>query len=424
MDPKFFSSQIQSLSSFDKIKSEYLLGLDIGTEAVKAIIFQKPVLKKEEKAKLIIWGKYQEYFDKSNVFNSGGFEERGIKVAISESIKGVHQNFIQNLGRKINIHTNNLPALVSLPPNILKEKIISQSLERENPDAVISKKEESDIYKIIFKNTQDEIAKNFFQEFGILTEDIHFISLRILEIKFDGYKISKLEGFKGKRLDFRVLTTFSLKGYLKNIEKILKDLKLNILEFLYKSQNLPRLFFNEESEAIFLDVGGEVSQVFLIKKGKIELVFEFNSGGLDFTERLSKILGLNLEDSRNLKHNYSNLLLSEEVRKKVREILSEERQSWFENLKKAFRNVLLGQRILLPSNIFIFGGGSLLPEIQEALEEGNWEDLPFFSRPKAKLLYPKDLKIIEDKTKGLISPQDINLILGLTPFNKDSLVSV
>jgi hypothetical protein len=40
------------------------------------------------------------------------------------------------------------------------------------------------------------------------------------------------------------------------------------------------------------------------------------------------------------------------------------------------------------------------------------------------LLYPKDLKIIEDKTKGLISPQDINLILGLTPFNKDSLVSV
>jgi cell division ATPase FtsA len=412
--------QIQPSFSFDKVKSEYLLGLDIGTEAVKSIIFQKPVFKKEEKAKFIIWGKSQEYFDKSNIFNSRDFEESSIKNTVSESIKGVYQNFLQNLVRKINIQPNTLPTLVSLPPNILKERVISQFLERENQDVVINKKEENEIYKTIFSNTQQELVKNFSQEFVILPEDIQFISFKILEIKFDGYKITKLEGFKGKRLDFRVLTTFLLKGYFKNIEKILEDLKLNILGFLDKSQNLPYLFFDEESEAIFLDVGGEISQVFLVKKGKIELIFEFENGGLDFTERLSKVLGLNLEDSRNLKHNYSNSLLSEEVRKKVREILSEERQSWFENLKRSFRNILMEQRILLPSNIFIFGGGGLLPEIQEILEEGNWEELPFFSQPKAKLIYPKDLKIIEDKTRGLISPQDINLILGLTPFNKDN----
>jgi cell division ATPase FtsA len=423
MDLKTIFPQTQPSFSFDKIKSEYLLGLDIGTEAVKSIIFQKPFFKKEEKAKFIIWGKSQEYFDKSDVFNSQDFEERSIKNTVSESIKGVYQNFLQNLGHKTNIQPNTLPTLVSLPPNILKEKVIIQSLERENQEGVINKKEESEIYKIILKNAQNKIVKNFSREFGILTEDIQFISFKILEIKFDGYKIAKLEGFKGKRLDFRVLTTFLLKDYLKNIEKILKDLKLNILDFLDKSQNLPYLFFDKEGEAIFLDVGGEISQFFLVKKGKIELIFEFDNGGLDFTDRLSKVLGLNLEDSRNLKHNYSNSLLSEEVRKKVKEILSEELRSWFENLKKCLRNILKEQRILLPSDIFIFGGGSLLPEIQEILEEGNWEELPFFSQPKVRLVHPKDFKIIEDKTRGLISPQDINLILGLMPFFKNNLPS-
>jgi hypothetical protein len=130
-----------------------------------------------------------------------------------------------------------------------------------------------------------------------------------------------------------------------------------------------------------------------------------------------------LEDARNLKHNYSNLILSEDVRKKVREILTEEVRNWFLNFKKALEILLEKQKILFPSKIFIFGGGSSLPEIQEVLEEGDWEGLTFISRPEVKIINPKDLRNVDDRTKGLISSQDVGLILScLLPYKENSFI--
>lgn len=138
-------------SSSKEKKSEYFLGLDIGSEAVKSIIFQRAVSEKDNLKKIIIWGKGLEYFDKSNVFNMQDFEKNTVKNTISESINGAYQNFLQNIGRKTGIQINSLPTLVSLPPNILKEKVLTQSLTRENRDRIISKKEEADIYRLVLK---------------------------------------------------------------------------------------------------------------------------------------------------------------------------------------------------------------------------------------------------------------------------------
>jgi hypothetical protein len=409
--------------SLKEKKSEYFLGLDIGSEAVKSLIFQRIVSEKENLKKIIIWGKGLEYFGKSDVFNTQDFEKNTVKNTISESIKGTYQNFLQNMERKTGIQKNNLPTLVSLPPNILNEKVLIQSLIRENGDRIISKKEEKDIYQLVLKEIKNEIEKDFSRKFGILPEDIKFLSFKISEIKIDGYNVSNLEGFKGRKLDFKTVVVFFLKEYLKNIEIILKDLKINFLKFLNKEQNIPYLFDYEVNDAIFLDVGGEVSQFFLVKKGKTEAILEFENGGLDFTDKLSKVLGLNLEDARNLKHNYSNLILSEDVRKKVREILTEEVRNWFLNFKKALEILLEKQKILFPSKIFIFGGGSSLPEIQEVLEEGDWEGLTFISRPEVKIINPKDLRNVDDRTKGLISSQDVGLILScLLPYKENSFI--
>jgi len=409
--------------SIKERKSEYFLGLDIGSEAVKSIIFQRAVSEKDNLKKIIIWGKGLEYFNKSDVFNTQDFEKNTIKNTISESIKGAYQNFLQNVGRKTGIQKNNLPTLVSLPPNIIKEKVLIQSLTRENRDRIISKKEEADIYQLVLKEIKNEIEKDFSQKFGIFPEDIKFISFTISEIKIDGYNVSNFEGFKGGKLEFKIVVVFSLKEYLKNIEIILKELKINFRKFLNKEQNLPYLFEYEVNDAIFLDVGGEVSQIFLLKKGKTEAILEFENGGLDFTNKLSKVLGLNLEDARNLKHNYSNLILSEDVRKKVREILTDEVRNWFLNFKKALEIILEKKKILFPSRMFIFGGGSSLPEIQEVVEEGNWEGLTFISKPEVKIINPKDLKNVDDRTKGLISNQDVGLILAcLNPYKENYFI--
>jgi hypothetical protein len=63
MDLKTIFPQTQPSFSFDKIKSEYLLGLDIGTEAVKSIIFQKEaVFQKRRKGQIYNLGQVSRIF--------------------------------------------------------------------------------------------------------------------------------------------------------------------------------------------------------------------------------------------------------------------------------------------------------------------------------------------------------------------------
>ena len=369
-----------------KKKEERFLTLDIGTEAVKALIFQK------ENEKIIIFGASLEYFDRFGVFDSKDFEKDVIKKTISKAL----QNFApQNFGR----------VLLGLPATILKGRVIFQNFCRENPKEIIKEKEEGEILEQVLKEGKGKIAQKFAENSDILAEDIHFINLKILEIKIDGYEIPILRGYQGKNLDFRILATFLPKYYLKNIEDIVQARGFKNLKIVQEAEGLTSIFKNY-SDGIFLDLGGRITQIFLVKNGKLEEIGEFEIGGETFSQILSQNLGLKEEEARVFKEKYSEGLFSVEVRKRIREIFSEEVENWFQSLKLKLRN----QKIL-PSTIFLFGGGSLLPEIPKILEKGNWQSFPFIPQPKIKLFLPKNLKNIEDRTESLNSPQDIAPLL-------------
>jgi cell division protein FtsA len=66
---------------------------------------------------------------------------------------------------------------------------------------------------------------------------------------------------------------------------------------------------------------------------------------------------------------------------------------------------------LLPSRIFLCGGGSALPGIREALLSDEWtKTLPFSKKPQVSYLQPEDIIRISDATGELNNPQDITPI--------------
>jgi len=377
-------------SYFKKKNEKCFLALDIGTETIKVLTFSTSAGKKEEPT-ITILGASLQYFDKFGVFNSKDFEVDIIKKAISKAIEEA-----KNQASK---EPKNV--ILGLPADILKGRIIIQSFNRKNPKSIIDKKEEKIIYQTVLKEAQKKISQIFIEETGILAQEIQFSTFEILKTKIDGYEVPDLPGFSGKTLDFRILATFLPKYYFENIAKITKDLNLKILKIIHEAQGLENFVQNEKLSAIFLDIGGEITQIFLTRDGKLELVNEFKMGGSAFSQVLSQSLGLETQRARVLKQEYSKGFLSQEVRKRINEIFSQEIQNWFDNLKSK----ILDQK-LLPSNIFLFGGGSLLPEMILIIK-WNRQDFPFIIPPQIKFIYPRNLKNIEDKTKSLNSPQDI-----------------
>lgn len=289
--------------------------------------------------------------------------------------------------------------LVVLPPSILKARIVSQVFKRRASQKVISGKEEKEINETVLQRAKKEVSISFSQLSGIFPEHLRFVSLRILErgIKIDGYEVPRLEGYDGKILEFKILAVF-LPGFTE-IERILRRSlmpphhltpwlkprqKTGDFKIVHAAEGLIRIL-EDYPDGVFLDVGGEITQIFLAREGKLEAVCELGFGGKIFSEAISERLGLREKDARLLKERYSKEGLTPESSSKIKEIFHFPSRLWFDNLKEKLKETQGG--LLFPSNVFLFGGGSQLPEIKEILEMGKWGSIAFFdAKPKVKIL--------------------------------------
>lgn len=373
---------------FGAKKDKLFLVLDIGTEAVKALILKKDI------AKMAVFGGSARYFEKYGVFDSRDFQTDLIKKTISKTIEETYQaltTFPEEIELK---KQNGLPVLVALPPNVFKARVICQSCKREKPNEKISKEEEKIVCQQAFKDAKNEISQEFVEEFGILPAELQWIDFKVLGIKIDGYPVLKSQGYEGKNLEFKILATFLPKHYLEALKRTFEDLELKIHKLVHIGENLPTLLKDKKGNATFLDVGGEITQLFLVRKGELEEIRDFGTGGKAFSQELAERLGISEDSARILKERYSNKLLTAETEKRVKEILLTEKAKWYQDLKSELK------KIDLP--VFLLGGGSLLPEIPEVLKENG---IP------SKFIFPKDIEDIKDLTKKIKSPQYVSSLL-------------
>jgi hypothetical protein len=99
-------------------------------------------------------------------------------------------------------------------------------------------------------------------------------------------------------------------------------------------------------------------------------------------------------------------LLPEDQDRKLSELLTQDVDVLLQGLALCLKELARGER--LPSNIYVCGGGSLLPELMNELSKNAWvEGLPFPKPPQARLLQPSDVRSLTDTTGQLQSPQDV-----------------
>src|SRR5439155_24247257 len=116
-----------------------------------------------------------------------------------------------------------------------------------------------------------------------------------------------------------------------------------------------------EQGGIFIDVGGGTTDVALLREGGVEGTRMFNLGGRAFTRRIALALGLSYEEAEARKLRHSEGLLPQHQEEEVREMLVADVGVLLDGLALCLKELARGER--LPSNIYLCGGGSLLPEL-------------------------------------------------------------
>ncbi len=382
-------------------KSAPVLLLDLGSESVKAVLFRT------QEGKKIILNSSLEYIDEFGVWNSDF--QNGPQLDFRLQIT---KKFAAKVINDVLKDAEEPPGffIVAPPPAILRSFVIATEVQRGNQSIRIGGREE----KLLLAQAQEQAKKILFKKMGLSGKDIVFSDSKLLGVSIDGYKVSSLRNFTGKKilLNFLLFFTDSRHQYEAFLRKILRDvgkIKIRPGEFISLAEALCRIS-NFMPDGIYLDIGGSVTQTLIIIDGRLVFSGVFERGGMNFSEELSQRMGCDLPRARILKEDYAAGLLSQDLGARIKKELIPVVYSWLEDLKK-----LLPQDLeVLPNSIFIFGGGSLQPEIKECLSSADWKTSVILGLPNVKILAPADLPHMEaagHKTIQQFSPQNTSSLL-------------
>lgn len=343
----FFSSQ----------QSEPGLGIDVGSTTVKVLSGTSHAAS---------------YLDKYSVFDTDSYTEDLVKRNLDKALEKAGLK-----GEEFN------RVLLTLPPGIFKARTVEITVEREKQGSIGTKEK-----KNLMGQAQGKAKEQICSELGILETDLYFKDWVPADIRIDGYSVPELEGYNGRRMEMKLVTSFLLSDFLKLREAMEEHLDQKV-ELVHLAQAILKAVEREEiQDGIYLDVGGESTQLFLVRERQLKLVREIKKGGVTFSRVLEEDLGLSELRAKTLKERYSQQELSEGTTRAIREMFRKGRGYWLKEIKEVLRE---RQVKTLPSTFFLFGGGSKLADVQTVLKREKWVTSAFLESPRVKFLPPRAL---------------------------------
>lgn len=375
--------------------ANFALSLDIGTEVVKALIFQ--IDGEEGKGLVVGVGKERQ---KSGHMTSGA-------VADIAGVVETCQKAIEQAARKVGFVPEQ--CIVGIAGELVKGTTVNVRYERVRPQLKIDMPELKSIVQKIQWKAFDRVRQQLAWETGHSEIDIKLINAAIVDVRIDGYRVTNPLGFQGKEVSVSVFNSYAPMIHLGALQSITNELGLDLLSIAAEPYAVARSLGTDnavEFSAVFIDIGGGTTDIAVVRNGGIEGTKMFALGGRAFTKRIATELSISFEEAEQLKIKYSSGELGPHLMQKMGNILQEDCQIWLSGVELA-----LGEFVgsdLLPNRFLLCGGGSHLPEIKKVLENNKWpEDLPFGKQVKVDFIYPKDVINVLDKTNELTDFQDV-----------------
>ncbi|MDO8529312.1 MAG: cell division FtsA domain-containing protein [bacterium] len=381
---------------FFKNKNETMLALDIGTEVVKALVFNADL--KDNKG--IVIGSGKERQERKNMQSGAVSDITGVietcKKAISRACQAAGIKKIKK-------------GIVGIAGELVKGTTTTVHYERAEPESKIDLPELKNIIQKVQMKAFERIQGQLAWETGKNDIEIKLINAAIVDVRIDGYQVSNPIGFQGRDVSISIFNAYAPMIHLGALQTIADELGIDLISIAAEPYAVARSVDYEDVldfSAIFIDIGGGTSDIAVVRNGGLEGTKMFSLGGRAFTKRLSQDLGISFEEAESLKIKYSERKLGADVTAKIDEVLRSDSLVWLGGVELSLME--FSETDLLPSKILLCGGGSALPGIRRVLSSPEWiKNLSFSKAPSISFLQPGDVTRIFDQTRELRTPQDV-----------------
>src|SRR2546430_15977353 len=250
---------------------------------------------------------------------------------------------------------------------------------RENSRSRVRSGEMSTMLQMVQRRALREARHLLEMERSYGQLEARLVHSAITNVRVDGYPVTNPVGFTGKNLEVTVFNTFAPMTHIDAIETVVRELDLELAAAVAQPYALARACANEEVWAeggIFVDIGGGTTDVALVRDGGVGGTRMFHLGGRAFTRRPALALGLSYEEAEARKLRHSEGLLSAEQHRQGSDLFGADADVLLQGLALSIKELSRGER--LPTNIYLCGGGSLLPELTLRMVKNNWSGgVPF-----------------------------------------------
>jgi hypothetical protein len=320
-----------------------------------------------------------------------------------EDIRSLEYATEHILAKTRGMHTDTEPILLSFPPSLWRSCILYESMDRNSASLRIDSAEKKTILEDLFARARLSLAKKVQDSSGILAKDIHMQKLHTFTWAIDGYEVQDILGFSGQHVEVHIMAVFVLAKHVPIVDTIIQRFSGAPCRIVHVVETLEGFSQRRlQQDALYLDMGDASCRIMVTHQRRVAFVDEIFRAGRDFTLYLQETLSLGENTAKDFKERYASGDFSFPLREGVKRGFQAIAQDIVRLVCESLRRVSAP----LPPSVFLFGGTSKVPEIQEAFEGTLFAELPFYEKPHFSFLLPKDLWTLEfpGKTNPVLTP--------------------
>jgi cell division protein FtsA len=404
-----FNNNKRQLLKPRKTKDQYLVGLDIGTEYVKALIA------------------------KTSNQNPGTLEIIGVgrchqgltdmQAGAIADIAAVVENCDKALSEaEAQAGVSARTVIIGIAGELVKGTTNSVRVSRKDPTLAIDSNEMEKIIKLVQDRSEARAKQQLTWELGGKNVDVRLVNSALVGIEIDGYPINNPIGFQGRDVVIELYTAFAPLIHIGALEKTAQELDLDLLAVAAEPFAVSRAVIGNDASgslsAILMDVGGGTTDIAVINDGGVQGTKMFGIGGRAYTRGIEKELGITFDQAEQLKIKLSGNEIPTQKRPLIEAALEKTADTWVSGIELALSE--FDKLDHLPHRMFLCGGGSSLDLLIDKLEQSDWyKELPFTRKPSVHHIRPEQVVGIVDQT-GIVNDHTFITAMGLLRVGLDT----
>jgi cell division protein FtsA len=387
---------------------KYLVGLDIGTEFVKALI-AKVV---DDQIEVIGVGRAHQ--DLSDMQAGAIADISGVVANCDAALTEAEQQ------AGLSVRT----AVIGIAGELVKGTTTTVRCTRKNPEKPLDIGEVERIITMVQQRAEVKAKQQLMWELGGKDVEIRLVNSALVGIDIDGYKVTNPVGFQGKEVLVQLYTAFAPMIHIGALERTAQELDLDLLAVAAEPFAVARSVIGDDPNAtmsaILMDVGGGTTDIAVINEGGVQGTKMYGIGGRAFTKSIERELSIEFTQAEELKLALGTNKIPAHKTAAMNAALDRTLDVWISGVELALGE--FDKLDHLPHHLLLCGGGASLDMLMERLQKNGWyTKLPFTRKPVIRHIHPQQIPGIIDRTSRLNDHTFITA-MGLLRVGHDTLL--